>query len=257
MRIPSRQWRFAEDLHADPLEISAQVLQAHLIKHPFGMSALMTPRVGGGARRWNDDGWDALSPPVITLEQRRSLTASIGALVVDGASCQLSRLPKEEYGGEAPDRWEACPRCPTGLAEACKVVTYDAALAYRAVIDDTLALLAGIDGEVVARSVLRAHIPPFAKPDELVGAAIMTLGQVGHPAKTVARINRWDGVRVELYVGGRQLRWRTTYRRPASQQNPVTQLLDFPRDPADLRLPLSGKCIVSRPWWERITGVHP
>lgn len=254
MRIPSRQWRFAGDLHADPLVVAPPELQRQLVRHPFGMSALMAATAGSGARRWNDDGWDRLEPPVITIERRREAVAAIGTLEADQAVCRLPRLHKEEYGGEVPAGWEACLTCPVALAAACAAVTQDVATAYRLVIDETLRLLAGDAGKLLPRVKLRALLTPLATADYLAGLAIMTVGRAPIASTPIVRINRWDGVRVELKLDGRRLIWLTTIRRPSSPQTALTRLLQFPDDPADPRLPLSEHCLVTRPWWQRTTG---
>lgn len=249
MKVPSRAFALPARLRIEPREVDSTAWQAHVVKHPFGMGALMHAN-GGRGRAWNLEGWDGLTPPVITGELRRARVAAIQALAVDGASCQLGRLHRESYGGEAPVGWQKCYECQRALAGACAESTADIGGRYRDVVDETLASIADEQGLVVSQLVLARLITPKARRPDLNGLVVLTAGLIAGGTMPGVRVHRWDGVRVELTRHFGQLSWRTTLRRPPADDGArITFLLAGATQPATMRDALSGMCVVPRHWW--------
>lgn len=253
-KIPSRPFKPAGVFSCSPRDIPLLVHQAHVIKHPFGLHALMEQRGRNlGARHWNAEAWDATSPPVITNEQRRIATAAISALSVDGQGCQVPRLSNEEYAGEVGDDWEGCYRCSEPVAQRCTTITRDIAAAYRQVIDLTLELIDGAEGRIVPRAKLSSIIWKSARvPARLDGLTVMTIGwhRTADRSRPMIRISRWDGIRSEFLLESNELRWRTTYRQPPRSAGALlTFLMDYAETPV-LSLRLSDSAIVPRRWSE-------
>lgn len=253
--IPSRTFSFARSLVAAPARIDVNVMQAHLIKHPFGMERLMSGSRRRADQTWDADGWHLLDPPVITLEQRRAMTAAIGALAVGSAQCEVPRLPAERYGGEPPDNWERCYDCPRPLAATCEAETLPVAEAYARVVDETLALVADPGGVVVSAVDFARAV--FQLRRDLVGLAVLTVGLARSiDAQPIVRVSRWDGVRVELWLrDGHLMRWRTCYRKLGATRAAQQQfLLEGAVRPTAFSLPLSDRCVVPHLWWRQGGG---
>ena len=252
-RVPSREYKPGGQLRCPPREIAVRAWQAHLIKHPFGMNALMSPRLNGGKRQWNEEGWDVTVPPVITAGTRADLVQKIESLRVAGAVCKVPRLSNESYGGDVPADWEACYRCSAELATECASSTKSIGDAYSRVVDETLGLLDGGFGAVVSRADLSRSVwQAVATPTKLTGLAVLTLGctRARDSYRLVARISRWDSMRVEFTLDGSDMRWRTTYRNSQRSLGALlTFLMDYAETP-EVPLKLSDKALVPRQWSE-------
>ncbi|MDI7266809.1 MAG: hypothetical protein QME96_02295 [Myxococcota bacterium] len=234
-------------------KVGTPVLQAHVIKHPFGVGAMLAATVEGRRRPWNAEGWDRLDPPTITLVERRECVTQIRGLEVAGTRCHVRRLHLEEYGGD-PVSDEPCYECGGSLAAACSEVTLDVAVRYAAWVDIIVKRIAS-DGGVrigaldVLRRVLRLS---HRSPSKLDGLVVGSLGRetAGDSHSLRLRFNAWNGIRVEFRGAGVGWRWRTTYRRPPRAP---TELAEFLLDPAPggtLVPPwMSGGWWVPRPWW--------
>jgi hypothetical protein len=235
------------------------VWQAHIIKHPFGLNALMTPRLHGGKRRWDEEGWHTGPQPVISAEARRDIAKRISALSVAGNSCRVSRLSNEEYGGDVPNEWEACYRCPPPLAEGCAELLKPVSDGYARVVEDTLALLHDSNGKLTRRATLAAALWRRApNPGALKGLAVLSVGVIrsNDRAGTVARVNCSDGIRIEFQLDASELRWRTTYRKELRTVGAqLAFLMDFPETPV-VPLALSDMVLIPRQWSEE-NGVGP
>jgi hypothetical protein len=259
-RVPSRSFSVhiagGQAIACLPRELGLQVWQAHVIKHPFGLRSLMTPSLARDERVWTTDGWHETSPPVITPELRREMAAAIVTLRDGEASCRVPRLTAERFRGEVPPDWEACYRCPDGLARACSQITEPVGDAYRDVIDATIAALDGDAGEVIGRGDLAPWLWPSrgadlrARAARLDGLAVMTFGwrRTREATLSIARVNRWDGIRTDFYFDQRGLVWRTTYRVPPRNYGHLVgfllQYAELPPHPAAL----SDIAVVPRQW---------
>jgi len=252
VRIPQRVFRLGP-LRCAPRDIPLSVWQAHVIKHPFGLNALMTPRLHGGKRRWDEEGWHTEAHPVITGEMRREIAERITALSSEGKSCRVSRLSNEEYGGDVPNDWEACYRCPQQLAESCAEILKPVSGAYASVLDDTLALLDDPNGKLVSRASFAAALwrctPSHSRPK---GLAALSVGIIrsNDRTRTVARINSSAGTRIEFQLDGAEMRWRTTYRKPVRTVGAqLAFLMDYPETPF-VPHTLSDLVLIPRLWSE-------
>jgi hypothetical protein len=241
---------------------AARVTQAHVIKHPFGMGAIHA-RSALQRRRWNEEGWDSLAPPVVSVEQRRATVSQILELRVDGDRCAVPKLANEELGGQPPtDAYsgatgasEPCYVCNAALSMRCCVLTKPVAAAYSS-------LVAARVGQLheravwVARDELSRRLGRCARAGErLRGLVVLTLGG---ERGLGARLSCWDGVRIEFYRTSSALTFRTAYReRRETPSRVVSFLWDFAPITTDAwseRMGVSDKALVPRLWWEEMSS---
>lgn len=246
MRIPSRPYRLTPLLHVESRDIDARTWQAHVLKHPFGLGALYNASIRG-ERRWDAERWDSTDPPTISPMERADLAGRIAALEVDGRRCAATRLTHEVFRGRAPAQREPCYECPSPLVARCADVTHPVGDRYAAAVDRILHAFA--DSVEVPRREVPARVVTGARRGDLRGSSVLSVGRLAD-GKRGARINDGSGVRVELYLEGGTLRWRTTYRRSCTSPiDGASFLLDVL--PAIRGAPLSDRVLVPRRWWER------
>lgn len=243
MRIPNEPVRFTRSVHAQPREIDVRVWQAHVLKHPFGLGALYNLGPLDGERRWNAEGWDEAG--VIGREERAARVAEILALVIDGLRCGASRLDREEFRGEAPYERMPCYECR--LADACEKVTRPIGDRYARELFRSFEALA--DSVEVRRAAFSTRVLKQARTGPPPpNAAVLSVGRLNSGVRG-ARISLGCGIRTELYLQGRFLLWRTTYRRrlraPSDHVNFLTAILS-----PVAGLSLSDRVLVARQWWE-------
>ncbi len=242
--VPSRAVTLPAGLVVHPQAIDLGAWQAHLLKHPLGVSAVRD------RAPWNAEGWDATAPPVVAPAQRESVAARIVALEPAGERCAVREL----RGARSPVA-EPCYVCPPPLIHHCAAILDEAGgigRGYAAVIEAVLAEVAAPEAVAVPRAELAKRLiaglrqPAWIEAGTVLGVGLLTFP--GGPA-AVARINRADGTRVELRLDRGSWKWRTTYRiRQVSAASRWSFLTDHPRP--EPSLPLSEMYVVPRRWWE-------
>jgi hypothetical protein len=261
--LPGRPLRYAGGLRCVPKVVGANAWQAHLLKHPMGMRAQCVQHATG-RRRWNDEGWDALDPPVVTLDERRRAVTEIRALRAADQRCAMPRLELEEYAGRAELERMPCYGCASALCSACARVlneVVEVGPRYAKATERVLASLEGDLGHLLRRQELLELVMRLCRRREtLEDAAVLWCGLLPEEDRLVARVNAANGVRVECYLeyGSMSMRWRTTFRNvPGSGPKVAELLLDAPRRPSRGGALLSDCCVVSRPWWEKVQDARP
>lgn len=255
MRLPNRSHRLAGWLECEPREVDDAVVQDHVIRHPFGLAALhgrVFVDKAATKRPWNLEGWDRGVPPVLSVEDRRTIVASIRELRDGAHACGASLLDKEQYGGPAlGDR--PCQACPSSLRRSCAALTNEVAERYADHVDALLREVSEENGILVSRAELLVRIVRDV-PESLV---VLTAGRLGTQDAAGVRVQRGDGVRLELYRNRRELRWRTLYRVPVQGPNRRrTVLMDHLSETGlTTRDSLSGRCVVPRLWWQGTSHV--
>ncbi len=241
MRIPSAPRTLGGGLRVVSGNVHVPVWQEHVIKHPFGLDHLYG--LVAGRRRWNAEGWDKTDPVVLDQTERARLVAAIRALEVDGVRCGAERLERTELHAEPPLDEIPCRACE--IAVPCSRETVDVSSRYAGFADRLLDRF--VDAEVVPRAAATARV--MTRWREAGGLPpVLSTGMLKRVEARGARINAPDGVRVELYLDGGTLRWRTTYRRPSSAPNDrISHLLEVLAPVAGD--PLSGHVLLPRPWW--------
>lgn len=248
MKVPSRRFSLAGGLVVcEPREKTPNVVQGHIVKHPVGVTSL----VGGGA--WADERWDELG--VIDETTRAAFVSQVLRLRDGRSECSVPELRG------APDssalRSIACDRCPTALATACAALTAPTIGGrYLGVLDEVLEAASGPAARSVTIDTLARHL--FAGLRVAASLANLVVVSTGLDARrrrsTIVRLSRGDGVRAELYYEEPdQLSWRTLHRHPKAVSSPnglLQFLLDAPPQGAS-NTPVSGMCLVSRPFWEK------
>jgi hypothetical protein len=253
--FPRHPRRFGGDLFSEPSALSASSTQHHLIKHVFGLNALLSG-TAKGARHWNAEGWDSTQPPVLTVDQRRVLVAGIRALAVDGNGCAIPDLERETAKGGANVELKFCQTCPQALRDECVRITAEVADRYFGSAETILDAVGGEHSIAVPRqSVWLAATNLFSRSRQsLVPLVVFTAGWAGEERDMlVARFSAFSGLRLEFYMKGRSLSWRTTYR--SSDRMPGNFLkfaIDTRARPNSTQAHsiLSDSCLVPRPWWE-------
>jgi hypothetical protein len=229
--------------------VAPDVWQAHLVKHPLGVSALRS------RQPWNHEGWDATTPPVVTADGREQLVRRILALGQGGERCEVREF-RDGRTPEAPK--EPCYRCPPSLLSLCSAVLGEPdgpGRRYAWVIEALLAEVAEDRATVVPSAEVSARLlKGLARPAWIEAGTVLAVGVLdggdGKP-RAVARIARGDGTRADFYFDASSLNltWRTTYRqRQSSVHTRWSFLLQQPAPSPSL--PLSGFYVVPRGWWE-------
>lgn len=264
MRIPSRHYVVGADLRCAPRDIHVSVVQDHVMGHPFGLRKLFghDPGTRRHQRRF-DEGWEAVTPPVLTSAERLRLTTAIKQLEEDGTRCAVPRLTKEVYGGDPPPLRDGyCLACLPPLISRCATLCHEIAERYFGLTDRLLGTLDDTAGIEVSRRALFRRVPGLAlrAPRRLDGLVVLALGLGGRrQSLPIARVNAWDGVRTEFVVSGSVMRWRTTYGVTARSAPQVCSLLlDLPHGDGRDRphSPLASEtCLVPRSWWEETGDV--
>ena len=230
MKVPERAHELVGGVAARPREVPADVWQAHVIKHPFGLAALWGQSTRD--RRWNTEGWDRVAPPVLEEGERATLTPQIVALTDGSTRCGADRLTATEYRGEPRREAMPCYECP--LARRCGELTRPVGERYAGWADALLERLAPV--EEVTRAALQGRLLGEVGAGVDALPSVLSIGRLG-AGGAGARLQSPDGVRVELTLVGRShLEWRTT--------PPLLGVL-----PPLPGLPLSGNALVPRRWW--------
>jgi len=247
MRIPARPHRLTTVLEVGSRDVEVQASQAHVLKHPFGLGALYNLPPLGHNRRWDAEGWNETDPVVLSGDERAKLAREIQTLEVESRRCGADRLGHTEFRGDAPHRTVPCYDCPSALAEACADVTSGVGERYARSADR---LLGALDDAVdVGRREASLRLFDAARKPGRALPVVLSTGMLNNGSRG-ARINGPDGVRVELYLTGGTLGWRTTYRvPPRTRADRVSHLLEVL--PPVRGVALSGRVLVPRRWWER------
>lgn len=253
MRIPGKAHQLVGSVVLADSEVLTTVLQAHVIKHPFGMGAILGGTADEQRRRWDSEGWDAVDPCVIAQPDRRRCVEQIRGLEVADGRCRVQRLHREEYGGESSSD-EPCYECGRALAGACADITGAVAARYAGWVDAVLSRVASDAGVRVSPLDLQTRVLGLVRsPTRLDGLVVASLGCDVNDDRISPRLrfNAWNGIRVEFRQVGPTWRWRTTYRRPPEG---APRLAGWLLDPAPggalLSSPMSGDWWVPRPWWQ-------
>ena len=247
--LPETEITLGGVLRCSRHEIAAGVWQAHVVKHPLGRDALCR---SGNTAPWNGERWDALTPPVVTEEQRAALVETIRALGTDQQRCGAREL----WGKASKSAKEPCYECGEPLVNLCFKKLNAAGTVGKAYAEQTEALLRSFsDAVTVPRKALWARLMGFLRtPEKLEGLSVLHVGlDRGSGSKPIARASGHDGVVVELYLHGRShLVWRTTYREPQALASVANRVSFLQRAPApDNRIEvLSDAALVTRGWWE-------
>lgn len=246
MRLPASTLTLAGGLTCPTRVVPREVWLAHVVKHPLGLDALSRR---DGPRRWNDEGWDQLQPPVIPASERDGLVKNIASLEVNGARCEVPEFRTKRAVSDLND--QACYRCPNEVAGQCSWVLDGVSRAYAGVIESMLSGFAAPDTVVVPRVELTLRLMrKLTRPEAWRDLTVLSVGTDDRAQRSViARISRADGVRAEFYLRGTQLEWRTTWRKPPPNPGAAMSfLLDFPQVAPSVLL--SESCVVQRLWWE-------
>lgn len=253
--LPQIPLRFARELTLESRVVEPTVLQAHVIKHPFGMGHLLRSAFGpprDGKRRWDHEGWHATVPPVLVEAERERLTRDIRTLELAGQHCRVPRLESTSYGGESLRTDEECYACPSALVAKCLEVSGAVGDRYAQVATDVLKAVADPAGQIIDRTELVRRVLHRSRDvARLLDLTVLCIGRVDarRAPRLITRLTRGDGVVVDLFLDGRRLKWRTTFRRPAARGGVATFLLEFLEQVPGL--PMSEKCIVPRLWIEK------
>lgn len=237
--VPSRAFAIptATPYRAPPCSVPDNQWVAHLAKHPLG--ALYSP--------WNREALDELAPPVATEADRQAFVSFIRRGLAERRSCGVAAFTGAAM--QAADAPLACTAsCPSTLVTECRDQLSAVSARYAALVDDLLVAIA--DGVEVPRAKAVAAIVQSATPTRsLEGLVVFAVGIRANSSytDTVARLLRFDGVRVDFYVNGRTLAWRTTLRNfPRSVTAAARNLADVPHDDS-----MSATVVLSRSWWQR------
>ena len=248
MKLPESPRSLPGGLVCPDNDVERRVWQAHLLKHPLGVGALIEH---DGAEPWNYEGWDTLEPPVITQARRDSIVKAITAL--QGSS--ECRLPELRGRTESDPERLPCYDCARNAFRTCETVfsSGEAPVVAQEYLRVTLELLASVDsarGEIVPRGEFtRRALSLWWTPEAFAG---LTVAQVGTlwGGKPLLWITRFDGVESQYYLEGKKLRWKTTYRVKLPTATSQLSFLVKTKNPIAQAGDLSDKCIVPRQWWE-------
>ncbi len=252
MKLPSRDMRLAGGLVCPARAIDRAAWLEHVVKHPLGVNAIAR---NSGRDPWNLEGWDRLSPPVVTQAQRDEVLRGIASLREEKLRCEVPELRGKKSGSE-PDRL-ACRKCVVPIVSRCeKLLDADDGVGsrYASVTEELLGALEEGQGVVIAPASFHEAIQRLWRaPERLAGLVVLTIGlDRACAAVPIARISRADGVRAELYFEEpNRLRWRTAYRNAALTRT-GPQIVSFVGEVArpSPGLALSDLCVVPRRWWE-------
>jgi hypothetical protein len=238
-------------------DIDAGVWQDHLVRHPLGIHGKVQ---ANGPAPWDLEAWDQTDPPVINAKRRNQLLTAIAALAQAGGTCLVPEIIGGPRGVVEPDA-PACSRCLPLVRSACVNLCHEqdpVGLRYAEHTEQCLAAVEGEQGIIVARTALvTALLRTRNSPEADATLVVLSFGHANAANTRIARLNRGDGTRVELYVdAGRTLRWRTTYRQASRRGDTRAPLLaprrqflvDFPMESSTFGT-LSDKCVVPRLWW--------
>ncbi len=250
MILPSRDLTLTGGLRCAPAVVTPAVWQEHLMKHPLGVHAIASTR---GTAAWNREGWDTTTPPVVAESERADLVRAIGGLSSGKKRCEVPEI--RSTGAWSDLRELACKSCPAVLATPCAQLCLEIGTRYAAVTEELLLAVVEGAGVCVTRGALSTAVfSMWRTPEKLVGLTVLTFGlEKRRRDRPLARLNRHDGVRVEMsFREPNHLSWRTTYREAAAVAASKSQILfltDY-LESADSMGPLSDLCVVARRWWE-------
>lgn len=247
MRVPSKRFALAGGkLVCEPRDTRPGIVQGHVVKHPFGVTSL----VSGNA--WDHERWDELG--VIDAPKRASFMAQVLRLRKGTAECSVPEIRGTQ--ARSPFGEVACTHCPTALARACEEETAPTMGGpYLGVLEELLGAVS---------SPTAANVPPETLARQLFGglrnlAALkdLVVGYGGldrrNQRSIIVRLNRGDGVRAEFFFEEPdRLAWRTLYRdfKAVSTPNGLLQfLLEAPPKRNSTKV-LSEMCLVSRLFWQ-------
>jgi len=249
MKLPDSPQVLPGGLVCRPKEIARGVWQAHLLKHPLGIGALIDH---DGEAPWNLEGWDQLEPPAITQARRDEIVEALGGMGGQGSAC---RLPEIRGLIESDKDHLPCYGCAGNALDTCEMLlgTGEAPRVAQEYLRVTLELLASVDsvrGKVVARAEFCRKVTSlWRSPDKLVGLTVAHAGTLANGV-AILWITRFDGVQSQYYFEGDDVRWKTTYREKRSAPVPQMNFLLDMKPPLARAGDLSDKCIVPRHWWE-------
>jgi hypothetical protein len=251
-RVPTRTFTLptSPTLTASPQTIAVRTWVAHLVRHPLGTYS--TAR----NRPWNAEGFDALSPPVVTEDTRAAFVNFVRDEPVRGGRCEVHAFSTKAATAKKRGLDDSLPcygPCSDALVFGCRSELRSISDGYQSLVDALLDSLS--DGVSVDRATFTNMVlSTLQRPQDHQSAVVLSSGALPDSSyrDRVVRIHRGDGVRTEFYARGRELTWRTTYRiRPTSPVVAVRELLDLPvADSA------SAAVLVSRPWWQQQQDSH-
>ena len=220
-----------------PRDVDLGVLLNHVVKHVLDAQG-------------NGEAWEEVLPDQLPsgaarnerLSMALSRTLGKDRCGVADAARQRSRLRTTKT---APP---PCHDCPPPLRTRCAEDLSPLSARYAEVTSEILRALpdmTAVRSAELSKTVLRASLGRGG----LEGLSVAMLGWGARGTFLVLRINRWDGVRVELR-GDQGWAWRTTYRQRSS--GPLRQasfLLESPGE-TNFASRSSGLWLASTPWWE-------
>jgi hypothetical protein len=237
--VPSQEFAIpgARPYRAPPGSVTDAQWVSHLAKHPLG--ALASP--------WNREALHELTPPVATEADRQAFIRFIRNGIANDRPCGVASFTGANTQATAAPL--ACgTSCPRALVTQCHNELGAVSARYAALVDALLASV--VDGVEVPRNEAFAAILRSATPTRsLEGLVVFAVGIRPNSSYTdvIARLTRFDGVRVDFYVNNRTLAWRTTLRIfPRSATAAARNLVEVPRDDS-----MSATFVLSRSWWQR------
>lgn len=237
--VPSREFAIPtrEPFVAPPHRVADAQWVSHLAKHPLG--ALASP--------WSVEALDKLAPPIATEADRLSFIQFIRNGLANRRPCGVAAFTGAAT--QKPDATLACgTNCPSRLVTECRHQLHAVSTRYATLVDDLLHSV--VDGVEVPRAKAVAAIVQSARPNRSIdGLVVFAVGirPSSRYTDVIARLTRFDGVRVDFYVNDRTLVWRTTLRNfPRSVTAAVRGLAEVPRDDST-----SATFVLSRSWWQR------
>lgn len=246
MKVPSRKFSLVSGLVCDPRDKTPNVVQEHLVKHPVGVTSVVT-----GAP-WSAERWDELG--VIDEATRRTFIQQVLRLRHGHAECAVPEI--RGSGATASLDTLACKSCPSALASTCEAVSSATIAArYFAVFEQLLDAVSGPTAESMPKATLTTHLFGALRSTPSLADVVVAYGGLDARSRTslIVRLNRGDGVRAEVWFEEPdQLSWRTLYRDPRAVATPngrISFLMDAPPQ-ANSRTRLSDFCLVSRPFYK-------
>jgi hypothetical protein len=245
MKLPAYAVVLPNELVCPAADVPRRVWQRHIVKHPLGIHR-ETAR-DGSLLPWDREGWTSTEPPVVAAGDRERALQALASLTAAGGACAVP----EVRGREGSRGQDECARCPSPVVGGCDHLverTIPIGPRYAAAAQSALDVLR--EGVQAPRSTVFNAIWRLARRlDTLRPFVVLSVGLGGPNGDLpLARINCGDGRRVEFFLTGRTMAWRTTYRMPDRH---VGSYLSFITDFARLGgNRLSETCLVARPWWE-------
>lgn len=256
MKRPERTYVLPAGFECRPVDIDSGTWQDHIARHVLGAHGKV---FGSGPAPWNYEGWDKTVPPVVTGKMRKELVRKIGELRSDGRTCLVPQFTNRPVPVRTPDT-PYCKRCDDEIRSTCVELCHGpegVGTRYAELIGHFLQSVEEGRGELVKQVELKFRLMSTAmsKLQKLEDIIVASWGFAANEAFPVVWISRGDGARVEFYIEGKKLRWRSTYREGTDNSGSFALaakdrlfLTQFPRAASSFGA-LSESCIVPRQWW--------